>query len=62
MLSFEIDKIMREHDWNLPCSVYLALSSTTSPQIARIKYDPFSNQFEIWTYDGYYWKFGVKRD
>ena len=62
MFSNEIDKLVKEHGYNLPCSVYLTLSPTTSPQITRIKYNPFSNQFEIWTDDGYYWKFSVWRD
>lgn len=33
----------------------------TSPQINRVKYNPFEDKFEIWTDDNYYFKFDVEK-
>lgn len=30
-----------------------------SPQIDHVKYDAFSDRFQIWTTDGYYWNIKV---
>lgn len=60
MYSYEIDEMMKKTNYLLSRSDYLNLSPTTSEQIARIKYDPFKDTFDIWTYDGYHWEFRVK--
>ena len=58
MYSNEIQSILEAHRYSLPSYLYIKICST-SPQISQIKYDSFSNDFQIWTYDNYYWKFTV---
>lgn len=60
MYSYEIDEMMKKSNYLLSRSDYINLSPNTSPQIARIKYDPFKDSFEMWTYDNYHWEFRVK--
>ena len=31
----------------------------TSPQITAVKYSPYTDDFETWTSDNYYWKYKV---
>lgn len=58
MYSYEIDKIMRESNYNIDSNTYINICRT-SPQINRIKYIPFENKIEMWTEDNKYWKFNV---
>lgn len=62
MYSYEIDDMMKRSNYLITRKDYLSLSPTTSPQLARIKYDPFKDSFEIWTDDGYHWEFKVKEE
>ena len=62
MYSYQIDTIMRENNYLLSRSQYLAINPNTSTQIARMTYDPFNNKFDIWTYDNYHWEFQVKQE
>lgn len=57
MYSYEIDNIVKENNYNVPSSVYETLISL--PQINHIKYDAYSDDFQIWTTDGYYWKIKI---
>ena len=57
MYSCEIDNIMKQHNYKLPSYLYLAICS--SSQIDHIRFNECSNDFEIWTKDGWYWKFNV---
>lgn len=58
MYSYEIDKIMRESNYNIDSNTYINICRT-SPQINGIKYIPFENKIEMWTEDNKYWKFNV---
>lgn len=60
MYSREIDNILKLNNYNIASDTYINISST-SPQITHVKYDPYSQYFEIWTNDDYYWKFNVYR-
>ena len=62
MYSHEIDDLIKRSNYLLSRSDYLKISPVTSPQIARISYDPFKDSFEIWTYDDHHWKFRVKKE
>lgn len=33
----------------------------TSPQIRDIKFEPYDEEFHIWTDDNYHWKFQIER-
>lgn len=60
MYSREIDSILKLNNYNIASDTYINICST-SPQITHVKYDPYSQYFEIWTNDDYYWKFNVYR-
>ena len=60
MYSCEIEEALRKHNYNIDSDTYIIICST-SPQIVRVKYDPYGQYFEIWTNDNYYWKFNVYR-
>lgn len=60
MYSYEIDKTLKSHNYNIDSETYIDMCST-STQISRVKYDPYDNKYEIWTNDNYYWKFNVYR-
>ena len=63
MYSHEIDKIIKENNHQLPASVYMEISDVNnSPQIERVKYEPCSDSFSMWTKDGWCWNFMVYRD
>lgn len=61
MYSTEIDSYLRSRNWYLTKEEYIYVSDTkASPQICRIKYEPFDNSFYMETNDGYNWSFGIK--
>ena len=57
MYSYEIDQILKENNYNIPSTTYQIVLS--SPQINHVKYSAYSDVFEIWTNDGWYWKFKI---
>lgn len=58
MYSYEIQEQMNRYNYCLPAGVCLDIQ-LHSPQISHVKYDAWNNIFEMWTNDGYYWKFKV---
>lgn len=60
MYSYEIEEYLRENDFKIDNEAYLKICSQ-SPQICKIKFNPYNNVFEIWTNDDYYFKFEVCR-
>lgn len=60
MYSYEIDQIIKSQNYNIDSESYINICNT-SPQIARVKYNPYDNKYEIWTTDNYYWKINVYR-
>lgn len=58
MYSWEIDRKMRESNFDVVCADYMHICST-SPQISRVRYVPGEEMFEMWTHDDFYWKFKV---
>lgn len=59
MYSFEIDQAIKSRNYIVDSKVYLHICQS-SPQISRVKYDPFQNNFDIWTNDKYHWTFRVR--
>lgn len=59
MYSYEIDNKLKSENYNLNTGTYIQICKT-SPQIIRIKYEPFENNFDIWTNDNYHWTFKVR--
>ena len=63
MYSHEIDNYLRSRNWNLTTNEYSEICNLKeNPQIARITYDPFQNNFAIWTDDNWNWTFTVKNN
>ena len=60
MYSSEIDQIIESQYYNIDSETYIDICNT-SPQISRVKYDPYDNKCEIWTNDNCHWKINVYR-
>ena len=59
--STEIDNYLRSKNWYLTKEEYIYVSNIeASPQISRLKYEPFGNSFYMETKDGYNWSFRIK--
>ena len=61
MYSYEITDIMQRHNNNINADTYIYIIQT-SPQINHIIYRPFGDYFEMWSDDGYYWKFTIYKN
>lgn len=57
MYSYEINQILKENNNYIPSTTYETVLS--SPQIDHVKYSPYGDAYEIWTSDGWYWKFKI---
>ena len=57
MYSYEISQILSENNYNIDSETYLHISST-SPQLTQVKYNSWSDDFEMWDRENY-WKFTV---
>ena len=61
MYSWEIDDYLRSRNWKLTKNEYIYVSDIKiNPQISRIKFEPFNNNFYMETKDGYNWIFRLK--
>ena len=58
MYSWEIQQLMEYKNYLLTCKEYIDMVFGSS-QINRVRYNPYSNDYEIWTNDNYYVKFKV---
>ena len=61
MYSFEIQKLMELRNYLLSVKEYFYVCDT-SPQIVRVSYNPFDNNFNIYTNDNYNFKFKIKKE
>ena len=60
MYSHEIEQLLKIRNYLISSQEYLNIMKT-SPQINHVKYNPYSNDFETWTSDSYYFKYKVYR-
>lgn len=58
MYSYEIEEKLKSESYNIDPNTYIYICKT-SPQIVRTKYNPFEENFDIWTNDNYHWTFKV---
>lgn len=58
MYSYEIDQLLKSKSYIIDSDTYSNICKS-SPQAKRVKYEPTHNSFEMWTDDGFYWKFTV---
>ena len=61
MYSWEIEQLLKLKKYILDVEEYFKICDT-SPQIVRVTYNPFENNFRIITNDGFEWIFEVRRD
>lgn len=61
MYSHEIDKVLNENNYDIGSNMYMYICRT-SPQLNHIKYDAYSDKFQMWSSDGYHWEFAVHRE
>lgn len=62
MYSYEIDNYLRSHNWNLTAKEYIEICNLKSnPQISRISYNPFLNDFTVCTDDNWNWTFTITK-
>lgn len=59
MYSYEINQTIVSQNYNIDSETYINICNT-SPQISRVKYEPFDDIFNIWTDDNYHWTFRVR--
>lgn len=60
MYSSEIDQTLKSQKYNIDSETYSNICSS-SPQINHVKFNPYLNEFEMWSSDNYYWKFTMYR-
>jgi hypothetical protein len=60
MFSHEIEQTITSQNYHIDSETYFKICSS-SPQIWHIKYNPYSNEYEMWSSDNYYWKFTMFR-
>lgn len=58
--SYEISQILSENNYNIDSETYLHICST-SPQLTCVKYNAWSDDFEMLDRENNYWKFTVYR-
>ena len=57
MYSYEINELLKRSNFQISSDVYWQICK--SPQVCRVKYNPYGDYVELWTSDGNYWKFTV---
>ena len=60
MYSYEIENLLRIRNYLISNKEYFNILNT-SPQIRGVEYKPFENNFYMWTYDNYNFRFKVYR-
>lgn len=61
MYSYEIENYLKEKNYYLNSEEIIFITDiTVNTQICRISYNQEFNFYQIWTKDGYYFKFGCK--
>lgn len=59
LYSYEIDEKLKSENYYIDSDTYSNIYYT-SPQISRVKYDAFCNDYNIWTKDNWHWTFKVR--
>lgn len=63
MYSWEIEKFLSDRNYALTKDEYFRITDmTVNPQIARIKYNAYEDDFQLITIDGYSWIIRLKNE
>ena len=57
MYSYEINELLKRSNFRISSDVYWQICE--SPQVCRVKYNPYGDYVELWASDGNYWKVNV---
>ena len=58
MYSYEIEEYLKQRNYYLRINELIFITDVKQhPQIDHLKYNAFGDYFEMWTNDGYYFKF-----
>lgn len=60
MYSYEIEELLKLRNYLISVKEYVEI--TKSSQINHIKYDPFNDEFNIWTDDRYCFKTKIRKE
>lgn len=60
MYSWEIHAELERNNYIISVEIYNEICK--SPQVQKIKYEPFGDYYELYTNDEYYWKFRVIKE
>ena len=58
MYSHEIDNVLKEKNYTIESTLYSEICKN-SPQISRVTFNPYENNFSISTNDNWNWTFNV---
>lgn len=58
MYSNEISQMLESYNWDIDSKTYIHMIQD-SPQIDHVKYNPYSDTYEMWDSSGEYWSFHV---
>lgn len=61
MYDYEINRYIEERNYNISNHEYIYICKNC-PQINHVKYDAWSNKFEMWSNEGNYWCFSVYKE
>lgn len=60
MYSWEIHTELEKNNYIIPVEIYNKICE--SPQVLKIKYEPFCDSYELYTTDGYCWRFKIVKE
>ena len=60
MYSWEIHTELERNNYVISVEIYNKICE--SPQVLKIKYEPFGDSYELYTTDGYYWRFKIVKE
>ena len=58
MYSWEITEFLKQRNYEISAYEY-SIMLDGSTQIVRVKYNAYSNSFDMWDRDGMYWNYKV---
>ena len=61
MYSHEVEELLRVRNYLLTYKEFIQITKS-SPQINHIKYNPFEDNIEMWTTDGYAFRLSLRKE
>ena len=61
MYSHEVEQLLKVRNYLLTYKEFIQITKS-SPQINHIKYNPFEDNIEMWTTDGYVFRLSLRKE